>query len=495
MSLSDSSKDEIALLGGKIRELSNENKELRFQVTVLTQTILSQDVKIAELKERLNKNSGNSSKPPSSDFFNKPKPSSINRGDRSSRKPKSSGGQKGHTGSTMELKETPDVIHVCLPSECLKCKLASSCKSPLTVIESRHVVDVRIVSEQSRYDRTKRLCPSSGETFVGSFPEGVNTRQQYGSHIKAMVVSLSSLGMVSISRICELVNGFTGISLSEGTVCNIISECAKRCSTLIPELREHILTSDVIHFDETGIRVNGKVNWAHTAATEKITHISTHAKRGVEGIAAADILPHFTGTAVHDCWGSYSTEYFKNSTHAVCGAHIDREIEGVIQNCNQSWATGFKKLLSDMYSTKQKLLEKGISSAPLKMVQDFSKRYDRILKSGFSNNPYKESNTPKRGRPKKGKVLSLLERLRDFKDCVIRFFTDFRVPFSNNIAERSFRLSKLKMKVAGSFRSQNGGANFCSIFSLLDTVRKNTRNIFQSLVALFSNSFSFSFLG
>ena len=101
----------------------------------------------------------------------------------------------------------------------------------------------------------------------------------------------------------------------------------------------------------------------------------------------------------------------------------------------------------------------------------------------------------KRGRPKKGRALSLIERLRDLKDDVLRFFTDFRVPFSNNIGEKSFRLSKLKMKVAGSFRSADGGSNFCAIFSIIDTVRKNGGNAFKALAQLFNNSFSLAFLG
>ncbi|MFA7124861.1 MAG: transposase, partial [Sphaerochaetaceae bacterium] len=101
----------------------------------------------------------------------------------------------------------------------------------------------------------------------------------------------------------------------------------------------------------------------------------------------------------------------------------------------------------------------------------------------------------KRGRPKKGKVLSLIDRLRDLKDDVLRFFTDFRVPFSNNIAERSYRLSKVKIRTAGSFRSADGGANFCTIFSIIDTVRKNGGNAFKALAQLFNNSFSLAFLG
>ncbi len=179
----------------------------------------------------------------------------------------------------------------------------------------------------------------------------------------------------------------------------------------------------------------------------------------------------------------------------MCGAHIDRELEGVIQNARQQWARSMQKLLGRLYKAKSNLLGKGIGGAPSEMLDEFSSQYDRILDRAFSRNPYREPKVMKRGRPKKGKVLSLIERLRDLKDDVLRFFTDFRVPFSNNIGEKSFRLSKLKMKVAGSFRSADGGSNFCAIFSIIDTVRKNGGNAFKALAQLFNNSFSLAFLG
>ena len=214
-------------------------------------------------------------------------------------------------------------------------------------------------------------------------------------------------------------------------------------------------------------------------------HRQSQAERG--GIVAG-------GVVAHDCWSSYYNDAFKHATHACCGAHIDRELEGVIQNHRQRWAKSMQNLLSKLYKTKSKLTARGHSNAPKKLVQEFSAGYDRILERGFSRNPYQEPKERKRGKPKKGKVLCLLERLRDLKDDVLRFFTDFRVPFSNNIAERSFRMSKLKMKTAGSFRSADGGSNFCWIFSIIDTVRKNGGNPLKALEQLFNNSFSLAFL-
>ncbi len=153
-----------------------------------------------------------------------------------------------------------------------------------------------------------------------------------------------------------------------------------------------------------------------------------------------------------------------------------------------------KKLLSSLYETKRKLQEKGLHCAPQELVDEYSKNMTRSLAEDSQETPYQPPKTKRRGKPKKGKVLSLIERLRDLKEDVLRFFTDFRAPFSNNIGEKSFRLSKLKMKVAGSFRSADGGSNCCSVFSVIDTVRKNGGNPFKALAALFNNTFSLSFL-
>lgn len=479
----------------QLSEVNDQNRtqsqiieKLSRTIDELRQVIAAKDARIAQLEEQKNKNSGNSSKPSSTDFFNKPKPSSINKGGKASPK-KRTGGQKGHRGSTLELKEEPDVIHRCLPHQCTLCKLAETCRA------SFDVVDVRIVSQQTRHDRLHGLCPRSGLPVTGDYPQGVNAPLQYGSNLKAMVVALSSFGMVSVSRIRELMDGICGVSVSEGTVCNILCDCADRCNSLVPELKNLVMASDTAHFDETGIRVKGKVHWAHTASTEQVTLISSHHKRGVEGILAGGILKGFEGVAVHDCWGSYYHEQFSSVTHAVCGAHIDRELEGVIQNKKQRWARSMQNLLGTLYKTKKELMENGIGCAPKEMLEDFSRQYDRILERAFSRNPFQAPKVKKRGRPKKEKVRILIERLRELKDDVLRFFTDFRVPFSNNIGEKSFRMSKLKMKVAGSFRSADGGSNFCTIFSIIDTVRKNGGNAFKALVQLFNNSFSLAFLG
>ncbi|NCB72140.1 MAG: hypothetical protein EOM45_10260 [Clostridia bacterium] len=126
----------------------------------------------------------------------------------------------------MKLKDIDDIIHHCLPSDCIGCPQSLKCENKIA--ESRHVVDILIVNEQSRYDRIERLCPKTGMMLSGQFPDTVSAPQQYGNHLKALAAALSSFGMVSTSRISELLAGVAGIFISDGTVCNILADlCSK----------------------------------------------------------------------------------------------------------------------------------------------------------------------------------------------------------------------------------------------------------------------------
>jgi len=490
---------QVSQLLKQIKDLQKFNRkqarEFTKAITELKSIIKEKDAEVAKLKEQLNKDSSNSSKPSSTNFYTKPKPkpSTLNSRKNNGSTKKSNGGQKGHPGKTMELKKKADAITRCIPTSCEGCPLFGKCKA--SVVDSRNVVDVVIKSFQTQYNREKYNCPMQGGALIsGEFPVGVNSYMQYGNTLKSLVVTLSSFGMMSMSRIAETINALTGFSMSDSSVNNMVLSCSNECKKHLPLLRKQIINSPVIGLDETGIRVCGKVNWMHTASTKDKTLLVSNAKRGKIGIDACGVLPHFQGVAVHDCWGSYYDESYSGATHAVCGAHIDRELQGVIDNHNQHWAKQMQKLLLSMYVKKKELLAKGINIASEAMVKNFCQQYDNIIEKGISRNPIVNIKKKNRGRPKKGKVRSLIDRLQKLKNDVMRFFTDFRVPFSNNIAERSYRLSKKKMQIAGTFRASDGGERFATIFSIIDTCRKNGIGPIQALLDIFNGTFSFSFL-
>jgi len=470
-------------------------KEFTKAITDLKSIIKGKDEELAKLREQVNKDSSNSSKPSSTNFYTKPKPkpSTLNSRNNKGSVKKSNGGQKGHVGKTMELKKEADEITRCIPSSCEGCPLFGKCNP--AAIDSRTVVDVVIQPFQTQYNREQYMCPMKGGALIsGEYPVGVNSYMQYGNTLKSLVVTLSAFGMMSMSRIAETLNALTGFTMSDSSVNNMILSCSNECKKQLPLLRKRVIDSEVVGLDETGIRVCGKIHWMHTASTKDMTLLVSDIKRGKPGIDACGVLPHFKGVAVHDCWGSYYDESYSGATHAVCGAHIDRELQGVIDNHNQHWAKRMKKLLLEMYKKKKELQAKGISKASKTVLKDFYQRYDAIIEKAISRNPIPYVHKRSRGRPKKGKLRSLIYRLETLKDDVIRFFTDFRVPFSNNIAEKSYRLSKKKMQIAGTFRASDGGERFATIFSIIDTCRKNAIGPIQSMSDIFNGTFSLDFL-
>jgi len=484
------------------KQIKESKKESRAQYKGFTKAIkglkaiiLEKDAEIAKLKEQLNKDSTNSSKPPSTDGYKKPnpKPSTLNSRNGKGTVKRPNGGQKGHPGKTMELKDEPDTIELLVPKDCEGCPLFGTCET--VVASSRNVIDLVIQTVQTQYDQGLCKCPMQGGAIIkGEYPAGVNSYFQYGNTIQSMVVSLSAFGMMSMSRITETINALTGLSMSDATVNNMILSCSDKCKKQLPELRKLLLESYSIGFDETGIRVGGKNHWMHTASTKDLTLLVSSPKRGKPGIDECGVLPHFKGVAVHDCWSSYYNEDYAGATHSLCCAHIDRELQGVNDNYKQRWSKQMQKLLMSMYVNKAKLLAKGIDKAPGSMIREFSGQYDRIVASGIKRNPIPKVVKRTRGRPKKGTVRSLLDRLLKLKTDVMRFFTDFRVPYSNNIAEKSYRLSKKKMQIAGTFRASDGGERFATIFSIIDTCRKNGINPIDALSKVFAGTFSFDFL-
>ena len=239
------------------------------------------------------------------------------------------------------------------------------------------------------------------------------------------------------------------------------------------------------HFDESGLRVAGKVQWLHVASTERLTDYTVHPQRGQAAMAAAGILPGFAGRAVHDHWKSYFT--YADSPHALCNAHHLRELKFIHEQYGQAWAETLAQLLVEIKRAVDTAQDDGHRALPADTVVAFEQRYEAALKAGYQRNPRPPPPPPpvtggkKRGRPAQTPPLNLLDRLRDFKTETLAFMHDFRVPFDNNLAERDVRMVKVKQKVSGGFRTPDGAQGFAQIRGYLSTARKNAMNVFAAI--------------
>lgn len=431
---------------------------------------------IQELKEQLNKNSKNSSKPPSSDGFKKPAPKSL-------RKPsgKKVGGQKGHQGTFLSVLSDPDKIVKHMPSACEGCPHYKMCKGTACVAEKRHVIDAVVTVNVVEHQLLEiPICMLHGDTRKGNFPNDVKATVQYGENLQALSVALNTVGAVSVKRTHEILSGVFNIPLATGTISNMVKRCANAVSETVNRIKQKVANSGLGHFDETGTRVDKKLWWVHDASNCEFTYLDISPKRGYLGMEQCGVLPLFHGIAMHDCWASYWS--YEDCQHAVCCAHLLRELTGIAENHpEQKWASAFIDLLLEMKKVKDKAVEVGKETLSYYHYHKFDKRYDELIKQAREENPLPVTTEKKRGRKKKGKILALVERLDNYKASVCLFIHNFMVPFDNNQAERDLRMIKVKTKVSGCFRSEEGARDYLKIMSYIGTAHKQGHNAYDAI--------------
>lgn len=440
---------------------------------------------IQQLRDQVQKSSRNSSKPPSSDGVKKPtrRPTSL-------RKPgqKPNGGQLGHPGHTLRQVEYPDTVKVHDIHTC------QTCQGSLKDVEedrreTRQVFDIPALHiEVTEHQVVVKMCPYCGTVNQAEFPSDVTHPTQYGANVKAHATYFTNYHHLPLDRTAQLFEDVFGQRVSEAVILGANAEGAVQVMPSNEAVKQQLITADVEHFDESGLRVEGKGQWLHVASTPELTYYEVHPKRGREAMDAIGILPEFQGTAVHDHWKSYFT--YTQCTHSLCNAHHLRELEFVFEQYQQTWAKEMGDVLREINTAvNQTRPTSDHLEAP--QLAEFERRYDEILEVGFRANPppaVDESPLKKRGKRKQSPPKNLLDRLQQKKPEVLRFMVDFRIPFDNNQGERDIRMMKVKQKVSGTFRTTEGAERFCRIRGYLSTVRKQGMNVMDALKRAFQGN-------
>jgi transposase/uncharacterized coiled-coil protein SlyX len=432
--------------------------------------------RVKKLEEQVNKNSKNSSKPPSSDGYKKPK---------SHRKKtsKNNGGQKNHKGKTLKQVDNPDEV---VKHEASVCE---ECGHSLNDIESskhekRQVFDIEINVVVTEHQAEEKTCPHCGNHNKANFPADVKGPVQYGSNFKSIASYLNLYQLLPLERTCEFFEDVFQLRPSEATIINSNNIIYDNLEILEEEIKQCIINEPVVNFDETGTSVKGKTKWLHSASTEDLTYFSIHQKRGKKGMDDINILPNFKGVAVHDFWNSYTK--FEDCNHQFCNAHLLRELRGIYENDErQKWALELLLLLCEIKYTVDETKENtDRNSLTALQIEFFKDIYQQLLDKGFKLNAkldagkYPEN---KRGRKKQSKGKNLLDRFEEYQDDVLRFMSNFDVPFDNNLAERDIRMTKVKEKISGTFRSIKGANIFTRVRGYISTARKNKQSILTAI--------------
>jgi len=456
--------------------------ELGALVALQAQRIAELEALVAELRARLDQNSRNSSKPPSSDGYakepvekSKGKKRSLRR--RSGRKP---GGQRGHEGHHLQRREDPDdtVLHEVKTCECCGRDLSAA---PIEQSQSRQVFDLPEMPalECVEHWTQKRRC-ECGHLTGSSFPAGVTAPVCYGPRIRALGVYLVSYQHLSYERAAEILTDWAGAPISVATLQAFVAEGAEGLEEFLGEIRSQLAGAEVAHFDETGGRVDGRLQWIHCASTDTLTLLTVHRKRGVKAMLAAGVLPDFRGVAVHDNWAPYRN--FEDVLHALCGAHHLRELI-CAEEQGQAWAVAMGCLLLDTKDAVEQAKAADRMRLSKKVLAELHASYREVIKLGYEENPTlaDHGDGPQR---KRTKAQNLLLRLDHREVEVLRFAHDFRVPFDNNLSERDLRMVKLQQKISGCWRTSAGAERFLAIRSYLSTARKQGLRPIDALMAL-----------
>jgi len=458
--------DDIALLKemvisllSRISTLEKENEELRSSLSSVKK-------ENEELRSRLNLTSKTSNKPPSSDGYKKEPAFPREKG-------KKKGGQKGHTGSHLAMVSLPDEVILHAPTSCTCCGRSFE-TTELLISQKRQVFDIppirlRVVEHQLG----SSFCCNKLQT--GIFPASVSAPVQYGERILSLSSLLNVSFGISYAKITTLFSDLFQCSFNVSTALSATDTLYDLLASYQAEIIEHTCTSQVAHFDESGMRVAGSLHWFHTASTDLFSHLFVHKSRGVIALNSEESpLRSFKNWAIHDCWASYFN--FEDCNHAICNAHILREL-AALKEQKSLWATKMHKFLSALYKATD------YGKNKVKNPAIWIKNYEKICQKADREEPLAQPTG--RGKPKNTKGRNLLTRLTKYQNEVLAFALYQEVPFTNNLAERDIREIKVKQKIATSFRTLKGAKVYARILSFIKSLRKQKINVFEAIQKIY----------
>lgn len=441
-------KKEVKQLNEKIENLENENK------------ILKNDND--RMKAIINKDSTNSSIPPSKD--EKPKKRNVNLREKTNRK---SGGQKGHKGATFTKKDVEELLK---NENVIKETINHgdmNAKHCITKYEIDTKTLVVVKEHKFYYDNRKEL----------KLPKNFISDVHYGEGFKTLCNIMVIEEVISLERIKQFVEILTGglLKISEGSLVNWISEKSRQCKEIVKGLKVKLKNSEILHTDLTETKVNGKKAFVRNYSTEKMTVYIPSKDKKIHRIKRQWLLDGYTGYTVNDHDTALYNFGFRNK-HVECNVHLRRYLKNNSELTKHEWSKKMDTLLLSIKSKKEEYIERGIANFSTNELNEYSKQYDNILSLGYMENKKNNSKYLKQ------EELAILNRLKKYKNNHLLYAYNFKLPFDNNLSERDLRPIKTKKKVSGGHRNYRGLKDYCNIRSIISTCKKQGLDYFKVLV-------------
>lgn len=443
-------KKEVNSLKSEIKTLREENKKLNNEVD--------------RLKSQNNKDSDNSSSPPSSDI----KPNRKIPNNRKSTNNKV-GGQTGHKGYYLSKKEVVEKIR----NNVFEHKIIDIGKKSDKYI-SKYILDIKVnvIAKEYRFYQD--------ENGKYNIPKEFKVDVQYGPEIKTLCSTLNTEGIVAINKLTDFVSSISHgkLKISNGSIVNFIKELAVKSKSIMKNFEEEILNALLIHTDATTTRCDNKNMCVRNYSTDKYTLLKATNGKSKKYIDESGILPKYVGALSHD---HETLMYNYGKKHAECNVHILRYLTGNYDNTSNNWCKDLSSFLCSLNEYKKELLSKNITSISMQNLEKYSLRYDEIIKKGFEENKKITSKYYAKEERK------LLNRLKKYKENHLIFIYDFSMPFDNNLSERELRHVKCKQKISGFFKSKEGLQNYLDIKSLIITCKKQCLDYYTIISNIYQN--------
>lgn len=435
----------------------------------------NKDLEIARLKSLLNNDSSNCGLPTSKTplWKNKAIPNSRNKSS------KSIGGQHGHQKNKLYKfndNEINDINYIELDN-CPHCH-GELIETGNTI--DKDVLDYKLVVVKQRKKFKEYKCVNCNQKVHAKIPNDLKEENQYGPNIKALILDLLNEGYISINRVKKIISGLTNnqINLSEGYISKIQKNSSKNLENFLNELKLEILKQKILYWDDTVVYINKKQSCLRFYGNEKLALFKAHKHKNKEGIDEDGILNSISENTMvmHD---HNKINYNNNYTFSniECNAHLQRDLQKVVDNLNHEWAKELKKLITEGIDIRNKSLEKNEGTNE-KFCQTFFNQFEEIMLKGI------EENKQAKDKYYVDTEKTLITRILDYKNNYFAWVTDFKIPTTNNLSERSLRSSKTKMKISGQFQNIERAQDYSRIKSYIETVYRNNVNVYEALLRL-----------
>lgn len=452
----------IAELEAEVTELRAENAELRAE--------------LEEIRSLLNRNSSNSSKPPSSDSATERALRLARKQSQRGKSGRKPGKQPGSPGSTLRQVDHPDAVVRHRPGCCGGCG-ADLADATVTGQCRRQVFDIPTPRlEVTEHVVETRRCACGQET-AAAFPAEAASPACWGPRVRALCVYLLIYQHVPAARTAELLAAM-GAAVSVGFVAAQPARSAEQLAGWLVELRSRLCGEPVLHADETSGRVNGALWWLHVCSTRLLTLLVAHRRRGQAAVEDIGVLAlrDADSTLVHDRAAMY---WNYGAGHAVCAAHLLRDLNAITQIPRHAvWAEQFRRLLLDAKATVQSATAAGQTELHADELAAIDAAYADTLHTAMATIEGEPVSKAERA------ATNLACALFDYQPEILAFTRNFAVPFDNNQAERDLRMAKVHQKISGGWRTGHGIETFARIRSYLETARKHGQNPYTVLEQL-----------